>query len=72
MTSQQKSEDSQRPVKIGIFGSAGVGKSTCTVRFLYNNFIQEYDPTVEQTFSKEIEIDSKKIIINVKDTAGKI
>jgi small GTP-binding protein len=71
MTGPQQSEETQRPVKIGIFGSAGVGKSSCTVRYLYNNYTQQYDPTVEQSFSKEVEIDSKKVTVNVKDTSGK-
>eukprot|EP01080_Neovahlkampfia_damariscottae_P007543 gene7543-11867_t len=64
-------QEEEKPIRIGIFGGGGVGKSSCTIRYLYSNFYQqEYNPTIQDVYTKEIEIDSKKVTINVKDTAG--
>lgn len=56
--------------KISILGSGGVGKSALTLRFIRNCFVQEWDPTVEDAYSKIFEINSKKTKLSILDTAG--
>ncbi|KAJ5070005.1 ras gtpase [Anaeramoeba ignava] len=56
-------------LRIGIFGAGGVGKSTITIKFTHNIFIEEYDPTIEDEYIKEIELNDKKILLKVLDTA---
>ena len=57
-------------VKIVMFGSGGVGKSALTVRFLRNFFVEEYDPTLEDSYRKEDKFDGKKTRLDIIDTAG--
>jgi len=53
-----------------ILGSGGVGKSTLTLRFIENKFVDIYDPTIEETFTKEINVDGQQVSLEVLDTAG--
>ena len=53
-------------VKIFMTGSAGVGKSTTTLRFIFEKYLEEYDPTIEDTFRKNITIKGKSKVLNSK------
>lgn len=55
--------------KIVLLGSLGVGKSALTVKFITKRFINEYDPTLEDTYTKEDIIDNQAAIFRVMDTA---
>ena len=37
-----------------MIGAGGVGKSSLTVYFVQNIFVQEYDPTIEDSYRKMI------------------
>nr|XP_035162511.1 ras-related protein Rap-2a-like [Callithrix jacchus] len=56
--------------KVVVLGSGGVGKSTLTVQFVTGTFIEKYDPTVEDFYHKEIEVDSSPSVLEILDTAG--
>eukprot|EP01083_Nonionella_stella_P151199 482829_1 len=43
--------------KIVVLGAGAVGKSAMTVRYVSNNFCDEYDPTIEDSYRKMIQID---------------
>uniref|UniRef100_A0A6B2LKS9 Uncharacterized protein n=1 Tax=Arcella intermedia TaxID=1963864 RepID=A0A6B2LKS9_9EUKA len=51
-------------------GSGGVGKSAITVQYISGVFIARYDPTIEESYRKPLEIDGKTLILEVMDTAG--
>lgn len=53
-----------------VLGSGGVGKSALTVRFVTGTFIERYDPTIEDFYRKEIEVDSAPSVLEILDTAG--
>ena len=38
--------------KVVIVGGGGVGKSAFTVQFIANHFVTDYDPTIEDCYSK--------------------
>ncbi|TRZ08174.1 hypothetical protein HGM15179_018933, partial [Zosterops borbonicus] len=48
----------------------GVGKSALTVQFVTGTFIEKYDPTIEDFYRKEIEVDSSPSVLEILDTAG--
>lgn len=56
--------------KVVIVGAGGVGKSCVTVRFVQNKFIRKYDPTIEDFYRKQIEVDSEIETLDILDTAG--
>lgn len=56
--------------KVVVLGSGGVGKSALTVRFVSGTFIERYDPTIEDFYRKEIEVDGAPSVLEILDTAG--
>ena len=60
-----------REFKVVLFGSGGVGKSAITVQFVAGRFVQNYNPTVEDVYRKDIEVNKEPCVIEVLDTAGK-
>jgi len=53
-----------------VAGGGGSGKSALTQMFIYGNFIEEYDPTTADNYSKLIEMDGQKYQLEIMDTAG--
>ncbi|KAJ3439992.1 ras-like protein [Anaeramoeba flamelloides] len=62
--------DSEEKYMVVIAGSGSVGKSCLTIRFLQNRFIEDYDPTVEESYKKMLIIDEKPVVLEIVDTAG--
>jgi len=56
--------------KIVVLGSGGVGKSALTVQFVQNIFVEKYDPTIEDSYRKQIELDGQTCMLEILDTAG--
>ena len=56
--------------KLVVMGSGGVGKSSLTVQFVQGVFTDKYDPTIEDSYRKEIDLDGQKCIVEILDTAG--
>jgi len=56
--------------RIVVIGAGGVGKSALTVRFVQGKFIERYDPTIEDTYRKLVEVDGQATMLDVFDTAG--
>jgi Ras-related protein Rap-1A len=57
--------------KIVVLGSGGVGKSALTIQFIQGSFVEKYDPTIEDSYRKHVEIDGKAAMLDILDTAGK-
>lgn len=45
-------------VKIVVLGAATVGKSSVTLRYINNEFHEDYDPTLQDKFKKNVDIDN--------------
>jgi len=57
-------------LKIVVLGSGGVGKSALTVQFVQGIFVEQYDPTIEDSYRKQVEVDNKNVMLEILDTAG--
>lgn len=56
--------------KVVVLGCGGVGKSALTVRYVAGQFVEKYDPTIEDFYRKEVDIDGTLGVIEILDTAG--
>jgi len=56
--------------RIVVVGAGAVGKSALTIRFVAGTFTERYDPTIEDSYRKQVEIDAKARILDIMDTAG--
>eukprot|EP01124_Arcella_intermedia_P024883 TRINITY_DN42_c0_g1_i2.p1 TRINITY_DN42_c0_g1~~TRINITY_DN42_c0_g1_i2.p1 ORF type:complete len:190 (+),score=27.10 TRINITY_DN42_c0_g1_i2:28-597(+) len=61
---------SQLEYKLVIVGGGGVGKSALTIQLIQNHFIDEYDPTIEDSYRKQVTIDGESCLLDILDTAG--
>eukprot|EP00118_Oscarella_pearsei_P025924 m.309050 g.309050 ORF g.309050 m.309050 type:complete len:218 (+) comp45379_c0_seq1:176-829(+) len=58
------------PITLCVVGSGGVGKSCVTLRYLKDEFVEYYDPTVEESYYKEVEYGTQLYDVEIVDTAG--
>ncbi|XP_030761862.1 GTP-binding protein Rheb homolog [Sitophilus oryzae] len=56
--------------KIAVMGYRSVGKSSLSIQFVEGQFVDSYDPTIENTFTKTVRINSQDYEIKLMDTAG--
>ncbi|CAG2103505.1 unnamed protein product [Medioppia subpectinata] len=56
--------------KIALMGFRSVGKSSLTLQFVEGKFIDSYDPTIENTFVKNVKIKGQEYGLRLVDTAG--
>jgi len=56
--------------RIVVLGAGGVGKSSLTLRLISDEFMEEYDPTIEDSYRKQVNIDKVPALLDVLDTAG--
>lgn len=56
--------------KLVVLGSGGVGKSALTVQFVQGIFVEKYDPTIEDSYRKQVEVDGSQYMLEILDTAG--
>jgi len=59
-----------RQYKLVVVGGGGVGKSALTIQFIQSHFVQDYDPTIEDSYRKQCVIDDKVAHLDILDTAG--
>uniref|UniRef100_A0A0K0G1X4 small monomeric GTPase n=1 Tax=Strongyloides venezuelensis TaxID=75913 RepID=A0A0K0G1X4_STRVS len=73
--SQKKTNDnsgggSSQLYKVIMVGSGGVGKSALTLQFMYEEFVEEYEPTKADSYRKKVVLDGEECSIDILDTAG--
>ncbi|KAI8477921.1 Ras-like protein member 12 [Branchiostoma belcheri] len=66
---REKSAATVPEYNIAMLGCEGTGKSALTVKFLTRRFINEYDPNLEDTYTKEESVDNQPSIVKIMDTA---
>lgn len=58
--------------KIVLLGGGGAGKSALTVQFIQGIFVEMYDPTIEDSYRKQVTIGGKECMLEILDTAGTV
>ncbi|XP_076445668.1 ras-related protein R-Ras2-like [Babylonia areolata] len=56
--------------KLVVVGGGGVGKSALTIQFIQSYFVTDYDPTIEDSYTKQCVIDDVVARLDILDTAG--
>ncbi|KAK6460580.1 hypothetical protein DFJ63DRAFT_315246 [Scheffersomyces coipomensis] len=59
-----------RDYKVVVLGAGGVGKSSITVQFVQGVYVESYDPTIEDSYRKQTDIDGRACDLEILDTAG--
>jgi len=55
---------------ITVIGAPGVGKSALTLRLLYEEFVDDYEPTKLDSYSSTIDYQGSRVDVCITDTAG--
>ncbi|XP_013106737.1 ras-like protein 2 isoform X3 [Stomoxys calcitrans] len=61
---------STQTYKLVVVGGGGVGKSAITIQFIQSYFVTDYDPTIEDSYTKQCVIDDVAAKLDILDTAG--
>ncbi|RPA81913.1 ras-domain-containing protein [Ascobolus immersus RN42] len=56
--------------RISALLDGGVGKSCLTAQFVQNVWVESYDPTIEDSYTKVINVDGRTCMLEILDTAG--
>lgn len=57
--------------KLVLVGSGGVGKSCLTIQYISKKFVEDYDPTLEDSYRKQVTLESgEPAVLDIFDTAG--
>ncbi|KAG8415397.1 Ras- protein rsr1 [Metarhizium acridum] len=59
-----------RELHVVVLGAGGVGKSCLTAQFVHNEWIESYDPTIEDSYRTQIQVDGRQVVLEILDTAG--
>lgn len=55
----------ENELKLVVLGQGAVGKSSITLRFVSGEFDEEYNPTLQETFRRNVVIDDKPIALGI-------
>jgi len=71
MATQKRQNQAQASLhKVIMVGSGGVGKSALTLQFMYDEFVEDYEPTKADSYRKKVVLDGQDSQIDILDTAG--
>ncbi|KAF2802655.1 ras-domain-containing protein [Mytilinidion resinicola] len=57
--------------KLVVLGDGGVGKTALTIQLCLNHFVETYDPTIEDSYRKQVQIDSQSCTLEwIRDGEG--
>ncbi|KAK5168411.1 RAS1 protein [Saxophila tyrrhenica] len=65
-----KAKKNVRQYMIVILGDGGVGKTCLTTRMTLNHFVDQYDPTLEDTNRKQLVLDGQTCLLDILDVPG--
>jgi len=57
--------------KLCVVGAGGVGKSAIVVQFCKGKFVERFDPTIEDAYRQQAEVDGEARMLEIYDTAGR-
>jgi GTPase KRas protein len=53
-----------------LIGDGGCGKSALAIQLVSDHFVEEFDPTIEDAYRKQITVDGRDVLLDILDTAG--
>ena len=53
-------------------GDGGAGKTALTIQYVAHHFAESYDPTIEDSYRRNCEVQNKAALVEILDTAGQI
>lgn len=56
--------------KLVVLRDGGVGKTALTIQLCLNHFVETYDPTIEDSYRKQVQIDNQSCMMEVLNTSG--
>eukprot|EP00042_Codosiga_hollandica_P054603 m.741892 g.741892 ORF g.741892 m.741892 type:complete len:192 (-) comp58944_c0_seq2:159-734(-) len=56
--------------KLIMIGDGSVGKSALTLQFMYDEFVEDYEPTKADSYRKKTVVDGSECTVDILDTAG--
>ncbi|CAF4339764.1 unnamed protein product, partial [Rotaria magnacalcarata] len=56
---QSAPPDNALTYKLVVVGEGGVGKSALTIQFFQKMFVEDYDPTIEDSYIQHVEVDKQ-------------
>lgn len=62
--------NSAETIKICVLGDDGVGKSSITLQYTQSHFPIDFDPTIEDTYNRDLKINHKDYRLHILDTAA--
>eukprot|EP01125_Pyxidicula_operculata_P017592 TRINITY_DN616_c0_g1_i1.p1 TRINITY_DN616_c0_g1~~TRINITY_DN616_c0_g1_i1.p1 ORF type:complete len:195 (-),score=43.18 TRINITY_DN616_c0_g1_i1:89-673(-) len=62
--------DNRNIYQLVLVGIGGVGKSCLCIQFISGKFVDDYDPTLEDSYRKQVTVDDEVCILDIFDTAG--
>jgi len=62
--SKQPPIDNMTTYKVVVVGDGAVGKSALTIQFFQKMFIQDYDPTIEDSYIQHAEVDGQWCVMD--------
>lgn len=62
--------NSAKERRIAIMGFRSVGKSSLAIQFVQGQFVDYYEPTIECTFNKTVNVRGNQYDLHLVDTAG--
>ena len=61
MTQASKKSVAEEVHKVIMVGSGGVGKSAITLQFMYDEFVEDYEPTKADSYRKKVVLEGKDV-----------
>ncbi|KAH7304999.1 ras family-domain-containing protein [Stachybotrys elegans] len=70
MPPRQYPQSSHHELHVVVLGAGGVGKSCLTAQFVHHEWIESYDPTIEDSYRTHLMVDGRHVLLEILDTAG--
>ena len=64
-----KRNEYSKNINLCILGKDNSGKTNVILRFFENTFVDDFDPTLENSYKKELKINKNAVVFHVLDTA---
>ena len=58
-------------VKACLLGVSAVGKTSLVIQLTAQHFVEDYDPTIEDSYRKRLVVDNEPLLLEVLDTSGR-